>query len=133
MATKTKTTKPADQATPEQPTTQPTPEEVEAAARAEQVAALQAKRAKVLAQLAELDDQLAVLLPHMLVTSVVTSPVALCREVFVAMYGSRRRDVVAALVNKGVAPNTAKTQYQVLKGKAERGELPELLAATPQL
>lgn len=79
------------------------------------------------ARVAELEGQLAAKQNHILWTSAVQKPVALVREIFCQMYGSQRKDVIAACVNRGIAANTAKTQYQILKGKAERGELEELL------
>lgn len=91
------------------------------------VAELRTRRAALMAELAALDGQLSQYQNHVLDTSVVQKPVHLCRQVFVAMYGQRRRDVVAALINKGVAANTAKTQFQVLKKKVDNGD-EELLA-----
>jgi hypothetical protein len=79
------------------------------------------------AKVAELESQLAEKQTHILWTSKVQKPVALVREIFCRMYGSQRKDVIAACINAGIAANTAKTQYQILKGKAERGELEELL------
>jgi hypothetical protein len=79
------------------------------------------------AKVAELEGQLAAQQNHLLWTSSVQKPVARVREIFCEMFGSQRKDVIAACVNAGIAANTAKTQYQILKGKAERGELDELL------
>ena len=76
---------------------------------------LEALRARV----RELEGELASLQVHVLVTSTVARPVALLRDIFLANVtpegnpGSRK-EVVALAVKAGMAPNTAKTQYQVL-------------------
>lgn len=88
----------------------------------EEVQALRTRRMALLQELALLDNRLAQVETHLLVTSQVVRPVALCREVFVALYGARRSQVVNTLVGKGVAPNTAKTQYQVLSKKVRDGD-----------
>lgn len=96
---------------------------------------LEALRARV----RELEGELASHQVHVLVTSTVSKPVRLLRDMFLASITEegnpgRRRDVVAMAVKAGMAPNTAKTQYQVLSRKwtngdpALREELEELRA-----
>jgi hypothetical protein len=66
---------------------------------------------------------------HVLITSTAAKPVALVKEIFIGMLGARRRDVINTCITAGIAANTAKTQYQILKGRLERGELDEEIAA----
>lgn len=89
---------------------------------------LQLRAAKLRAELALYEGVLAERQVHMLVTSKPARPVQLCREVFVTTYLTlgaemKRSDVVDQLVKMGVAPNTAKTQYGLLKVRLDKGEL----------
>lgn len=93
--------------------------------------ALQSRKEALLAELAEVEGTLSAQYRNWyLLSSVVPKPVALCREVFVAMAAEaggvpKRADVLAKCTGKGISPNTAKTQYQVNKGRYERGEFDE--------
>lgn len=100
----------------------------------EELEAALTERAELLARLAELDGVLATAQNHVLITSTVGSPVAKCREIFVAMRtvdpAVSRKAVLDKCTAAGIAPNTAKTQYQVNKRKWEQGELaPETVEA----
>lgn len=92
------------------------------AARLATIEQLKARRNAVLAELASLDDQLSTVEVHLLDTSKVEKPVALCRRVFAAMYGQGRGKCIKAIVAKGVALNTAKTQYQLLHQRYNAGD-----------
>lgn len=89
---------------------------------------LQLRAAALRQELANLNAVLAEREVHMLVTSKPSKPVRLCREVFVKTYNllgveMKRADVIDRLVKMGVAPNTAKTQYGLLKGRLDKGKL----------
>lgn len=89
------------------------------------VAALRNRREELLKELESLEDLLADKQMHILVTSKVMGPCALFRQMFIEMHaaGKPRKDIIAFAVRKGIAPNTAKTQYQQNKQKWDRGEL----------
>lgn len=87
------------------------------------VAAMRNRRKALLEELAALDDQLSQYETRVLDCSQVVKPVALCREFFLAMHpeGHPRKEVVRMCVQKGVAQNTAQTQYSLNIRKWERG------------
>lgn len=93
--------------------------------------ALQARKQELLAELGTIEGTLQAQYRNWyLLSSVVARPVALCREVFLGQAlvvgGVPQRKVVLDLcTSKGISPNTAKTQYQVNKGRYERGEFNE--------
>lgn len=97
----------------------------------EEVEGLKTKLQALREEVRELEGILAGYQTHLLVTSTVQSPVALVRDIFLAFVTEdgdpgRRKDVVNKAVQAGVAPNTAKTQYQVNRKKLENGD-PALL------
>lgn len=95
----------------------------------EEVAAVKTELQALRARVMELEGVLASEQVWILNTSTVVKPVQLVREIFLGMLGDRRRDVVAKCVTAGIAENTAKTQYQILKKKLENGELDEDIQA----
>lgn len=114
--------------------TEPTPEQVaeaQAALEAERVAAIRARLAELMAEVASLNDQLSSMQNHVLDTSAIEAPCSVVRKVFLAhakllndnLTAPKRGEVVRACVAKGIALNTAKTQYQHNRSKWLRGEL----------
>lgn len=92
----------------------------------EREAQLRARMLALRKELEEVEGELATAQVHILVTSTVDGPVAVARKVFMAYVREDgtpgvRKEVVRRLVNMGVAPNTAKTQYQVSKKALEEG------------
>lgn len=95
--------------------------------RTARIEAVRTRLSVLRAEVAALEGELATYQTHILVTSTVVKPVALVRSIFLAMTDKPRRDVIRKCVLAGIAPNTAKTQYQVLRRKlADRD--PSLLA-----
>lgn len=97
----------------------------------EQVQVTRSRIQALKAETAQLEGLLAQQQNHVLWTSTAVKPVSLVRELFVAAVVAgtlKRKTVVDACIAAGVAANTAKTQYQILKGKLERGELDEEVA-----
>lgn len=131
MPRKTKTTQPTADTTDttEGTTIEPTTDPL----TTEERSALEERRAALLAELNAIEGKLAIKQLHNLWTSQVEGPVALCRRVFVGMYADvlegvkTRADYLRTMVNHGVALNTAKTQYQVNRGRWAKGELDALL------
>jgi hypothetical protein len=107
--------------------------EAEVEAKAAAFDALQQRRTELLAELATVEGTLAAEYRNWtLMTSVVVKPVQLCREVFITMaaeLGVRpgRAAVLKACTDKGVAPNTAKTQYQINSQRYQQGQFDELI------
>lgn len=100
--------------------------------RTARIEAVRSRLAVLRAEVAALEGELATYQTHILVTSTVVKPVALVRSIFLAMLDKPRKDVVRKCVLAGIAPNTAKTQYQVLRRKlADRD--PALLAEIADL
>lgn len=124
------------QGTPTTPAPLPgTPAAIAAAVQQAQQQAAAAQQAAIAAAMAQASQQAAQAQTHVLVTSTISSPVAVVRMVYLAMLGAKRSTVINACVLAGVAPNTAKTQYQVCKAKHAAGTLPGLdqaLAAQAQ-
>jgi hypothetical protein len=83
--------------------------------------------AQLQAQLQELQGLLATRQNHQLVTSTLQRPVHLVRTTFYQWVNSgkplSRKGVINACVAMGVAPNTAKTQYQLLSKAYKNGTL----------
>jgi hypothetical protein len=100
--------------------TQPAP--AAPAADPERVEAVRARLAVLKAEVAELEGELASLQVHMLITSTVEGPCAMVRKIFLAMHDQPRSVVIRKCVNAGIAANTAKTQYQLLRQKLAAGD-----------
>lgn len=93
----------------------------------EEVTAIRTRLQALREEVRELEGVLASQQIHMLVTSTVKGPVALVRDIFLAHVTEdnqpgERKEVVAQAVKAGVAPNTAKTQYQVNRKKLADGD-----------
>jgi len=97
----------------------------------DELAVLRARKEELTAELGEINAKLATQQTVTQFRSAVGSPVQLCREVYIQDLLAAgkdpekvvRKEVVGKLVALGVAANTAKTQYQILRTRALKGEL----------
>jgi hypothetical protein len=61
--------------------------------------------------------------PEVVRESKISNPVKMVWEIADSMWGSRRKDIIAACVEAGIAYNTARTQYQAFyKVKVQEGK-----------